>query len=124
MGTYTEIFFRAEVDAEAAAIIAMLGDGTKALGWPDHEFFGAPRFAAIATCSSYYFPQANHFAVEYDEITQSWHASFRANLKNYDNEIEKFFDWVDPHVIGGLGDFIGYSMEETCSPSLRFKEAQ
>lgn len=123
MGMYTEIFFRAEVDAEAGAIIAMLGNGTEAIGWPDHEFFSAPRFTAIATCSSYYFPQANHFAVEYDEITRSWHASFRANLKDYDDEIAKFFDWVTPHVLMSDGAFIGYSLyEEDETPTLKFKQ--
>jgi hypothetical protein len=123
MGMYTEIFFRAEVDEEAAQIIKKLGR-EDVWDWPDHEFFRAPRFTMVTSCSSYYFPQANHFVVEYDDIAKAWSVSFRANLKNYDNEIEKFFDWVDPHVRMGDGEFIGYSLyEEDEAPTLRFKEA-
>ena len=121
MGMYTEIFFRAEVDAEVVAVINTLNDYGKT-DWPDHEFFRCPRFRGIAHGGSYCFPQANHCFVEYDEHVKAFFVSFRANLKNYDDEIEKFFDWVSPHVGGEPGDFIGYSLyEEAETPTLHYK---
>jgi hypothetical protein len=41
---------------------------------------------------------------------------FHANLKNYDDEIAKFFDWIDQYVEGSEGDFLGYSLYEETEP--------
>lgn len=127
MGMYTEIFFRAEVDPEAFEIIEALNGGDER-EWPDHPFFSCPRCDLITNGSSYYFPQADHYRAErVDHYTgPSYHLSFRANLKNYDDEIDKFFDWVTPHVreSGGEKTFIGYSQyEESDEPRLYYKEA-
>ena len=127
MGMYTEIFFRAEIDEEAAAVIQRLFDGDLSrLDWPDHEFFKAGRFQWIATGGSWYFPHANHTVIEQVHAMHEdpWFASFRANIKNYDDEIAKFFDWVSPHVIHSddHGEvFIGYSLyEEASVPNLHY----
>jgi quinol monooxygenase YgiN len=56
----------------------------------------------------------------------AYYVSFRANLKNYDDEIDKFFDWVAPHVrdSGAEKTFLGYSQyEENDEPRLYYKEA-
>ena len=34
------------------------------------------------------------------------------NIKNYNNEIEEFFEWLMPYIDGEEGDFIGYSRYE------------
>ena len=122
MGMYTEVFFRAEVSEDAASILEAMheGEGFEA---PDHEFFVAPRFNAVVNCGSYYFPGADHFVVEKRTYDRGRCVSFRSNLKNYDQEIQKFFDWIDPHVIAGPGEFIGYSLyEESETPTLFHKK--
>lgn len=52
------------------------------------------------------------------------YVSFRSSLKNYDGEIEAFFDWVTPHVVnsGAPGRvFIGYSLsEDATEPTLYY----
>lgn len=119
MGMYTEIFVRAEVDDEAAEILrGLVKDGiVHGDSVPDHPFFQTERWRHIAHGGSYYFPQANHGVVEYDDITKSWHVSFRASLKNYQGEIGKFFDWLAPHVKDQ--GFLGYSLyEEAELPTL------
>lgn len=125
MGMYTEIFFRAEVDDEAYNVIRAIHN-REDYDWPDHPFFRTDRFDVITTMSSYYFPQANHveFARDDSQYVKGQWVSFRSNLKNYDGEIEKFFDWVSPHCRSSGYDktFIGYSQyEEADEPTIRYK---
>ena len=128
MGTYTEIFFRAEVDAEAHGVLERMAEGYSWLhdsGWPDHPLFSTDRFLSLMACGSYYFPGANHLEFEKRTYDEGVCVSFRANLKNYGSEIEKFFDWVAPHVLDGEGTFLGYSLyEEADVPRLYFKGGQ
>lgn len=126
MGMYTEIYFRAELDEEAYAVIQAIHN-QEVLAWPDDPFFSCPRFDLVTSCSSYYFPQANHYRAEIEDgYMETLRAiSFRANLKNYDDEIEKFFHWVAPHCrnSGYEKSFIGYSLyEEDDKPTLYYKE--
>lgn len=131
MGMYTEIFFRVELQSSWAedvrvknAIAAIRGDTPSYLqraDLPEHEFFDSHRWSMISTGSSYYFPFANHDVWEEDPNQKGIYWSFRANLKNYDGEISKFFDWIDPYIYGNKGEFIGYELYEDADvPSLRF----
>jgi hypothetical protein len=57
--------------------------------------------------------------LEFDEITQRWSLLGKGDIKNYEGEIEKFFEWIIPYVDGYPGDFIGYSRyEEDLKPTL------
>ena len=123
MGMYTEVFFAAEVDEHAYQILREVID-TGSLSGDGHAFFDKPRAALVFRGSSAYFPGANHAIVEVDDwgsgpAARACYVSFRANLKNYDGEIEAFFDWVKPHCVDT--NFIGYSMyEEAESPTLQY----
>jgi hypothetical protein len=122
MGMYTEVFFRAEVSEEAARILHHIHDGTDFVA-PNHVFFTLPRFTSVVRGTSFYFPGANHFVVDESQNEAGVCVSFRSNLKNYDGEIEAFFDWIDPHVVGFGGEFIGYSLyEESDTPTLFHKK--
>lgn len=121
MGMYTEVFFRAYVDEAAADVLQRLRNG-KLASAPDHPFFSTERCSAVVNGGSSYFPDANHFVVTGPALGGQFSVSFRANLKNYDDEIGKFFDWVQPHVFGFEGDFIGYTLyEEDDVPTLIYK---
>lgn len=119
MGMYTEIFFRAEVDEEAFRLLAraIVDDY---LIKQDHPLFDKPRAKRLFRGNSAYFPGANHTVVEVDPFIKDLRCvSFRASLKNYDGEIEAFFDWIRPHVI--TKGFIGYSLyEEDTEPTLYY----
>ena len=55
-------------------------------------------------CSSYYFGAANPVRkFIYDSISDSYHISTRADLKNYSGQIEKFLDYIKPYVEHGSG---------------------
>lgn len=119
MGMYTEVFFRAEVDERAYRIIRDMADGVEFTF--DHPLFSKPRVQNLFRGWSAYFPGANHFEAEIETYGPSIarYISFRANLKNYDGEIEAFFDWVRPHVMSE--GFIGYSLyEEDRVPTLYY----
>lgn len=39
----------------------------------------------------------------YDNISKDYRISTRSNLKNYDDEIELFLDWIKPYIRSGSG---------------------
>lgn len=39
----------------------------------------------------------------HDEISKCYHISTRSNIKNYENEIELFLDWIKPYIEYGSG---------------------
>ena len=132
MGMYTEILFRAEMvpnwdedEKVRRAVSIMRNTYTEEPPerelLPDHPLFDCPRWALLATCNSYYFPLANHEVWE-DDYQGGKYWSFRANIKNYDGEIGKFFDWIDPYIRDSGGEFVGYELyEEDTTPTLHFK---
>jgi len=129
MGMYTEFVFGAGIKreltwTELTALKWIGGDPT--VTWEraahagdllNHPFFRTERWRMIGHCSSYYFGYSDsHTKIHFDDISHEWLLSFRCSLKNYDNEIEKFIDWIRPLVEDGSGDmnFLGYSMYEEC----------
>lgn len=61
-------------------------------------------FWRLFKCSSYYFGAANPVGkFYYDPIDSSYHISTRADLKNYEGQIEKFIEYIRPFVTQGSG---------------------
>lgn len=88
---------------------------------PKHEFFRCDRWKMICCCSSYYFDGLTHSIMSFDTISKTWKVNIRANLKNYDSEIEKFLDWLAPYI--KTYGFIGYTRyEEFDDPTLVYIE--
>lgn len=38
-----------------------------------------------------------------DDIDKRWHISTRSNIKNYNNEIQTFLEWIKPYIVCGSG---------------------
>lgn len=131
MGMYTEIFFKGEIPKEQADIIQELAsyDHGVRIG-VDHPFFLTERAGSIFSGVSAYFSGGNKLTISrvfgdsYSSSGKEWRdVSFRANVKNYGNEIEKFFDWIEPYVRDN--GFYGYSQyEEDRVPTLYVKGAR
>jgi len=86
---------------------------------PTHPLFKTGRWSVMFQCDSYYFDARTHCTLHYDDIAEAWFLCVRCNFKNYDNEIEKFCDWIRPHIDKEEGDFLGFSRyEETETPTL------
>lgn len=121
MGMYTEIYARGTLRKSTPQEVVdllkiMAGDKTPAdLALPDHELFKCYRWDVLGCGASAYFP-ATKSVVALDDYSKNWSFMFHANLKNYDGEIGKFFDWIDQYVEGIEGEFLGYHMYEETEP--------
>lgn len=128
MGMYTEIFINCEIERSSSPQILnvlryMFGDGEKPSKeeLPLHALFMCDRWECIGKMSSYYFvPEA--VSKFHDDWQGGKFIVSRSDLKNYDSEIEKFFEWIMPYIDAPDGQFIGYSRyEEDDVPKLYFK---
>ena len=126
MGMYTEIFVRAEFDSKDLhpANLAMLkfmveGGETVPHNIPKHELFETSRWTWMLQSNSYY--HVPFATMRFQEDMGTWYLIGRADLKNYDNEIEKFFDWIGSFVYcRGDKTFIGYSLYEEAEGPVLF----
>lgn len=129
MGMYTEIrvscTVRADGDALEALKLMFAWDDAAAMDrWYEqhggcdvaarlasHPLFRCERWLAIGHGMSAYFdtdPKSSMVQLE----NGTWRIESVSNLKNYDDEIEKFFDWLRPMVVGEPGQVIGSSQYE------------
>lgn len=112
MGMYTEIvtriIFKRNLPEEVVNAVKVLVLGTLSPQDPDHEFFKCDRYRMLLTCCSHYhIPFAGH---TFRKVDNKWYLSGRSDLKNYDNEIGKFFKWISPYC--EAGNVIGWSLYE------------
>jgi hypothetical protein len=125
MGMYTEIHFNSELREDTPEEVIeilkyMVGDSEEEpTRLPDHELFKTPRWGIMLRCDSYYFDADTHSTLRYDDISKSYYLCIRSNLKNYDDEIGKFVDWIMPYLNKHDGEFLGFSRyEENDEPEL------
>lgn len=127
MGMYTEFHFNAElkqnVPLEVVAVLRfMLSNAKEYVGdLPDSPLFETDRWRWMLQMSSYYFPADTGSTLRFDSISKSYFLSIRCNLKNYDNEIDKFVEWITPYVDVSCDqdEFVGFQRyEEEREPSL------
>lgn len=128
MGMYTELHFNTRIiencpEDIVAVLKFMVGEGPKPKILPQHALFGdQTRWSYMLVSDSYYFAMLPGTMFEFDDIPNQYFLSVRTNLKNYDNEIQLFLDWIDPYLDMQPGDFLGfYRYEETETPTLIYK---
>ena len=126
MGMYTEFFFRAELKLDRATDQAVELLRNSGMVQPtlqaEHPFFHCSRWTMLLNGGSAYHPTRGFhlpFAPKGDSPKLFIHSSF----KNYEEEIEKFMDWIDPMVDEPAGTFLGYSLyEQDEQPTLYYKK--
>jgi hypothetical protein len=121
MGMYTELYVNVGLKEDTPeAIITTLQticNGYTPEGFPS-------RTGSLFQDCSYYTPRTCVSHLTYDEISKQWSLLGKGDLKNYEDEIEHFFNWITPWVEGWPGDFIGYHRyEEAQKPTLVFLSA-
>lgn len=125
MGMYTEFHFNTELkrdipDEIRAVLDYMVGNRDDEPATPEHPLFCTTRWRMMLRSGSYYFDADTHSTLRDDEQGGSY-LCIRCNLKNHDDEIEKFCDWVRPYIDKCDGDFLGFSRyEATETPTLIF----
>lgn len=115
MGMYTELVMSCRIKDDPIVINIlkyMIGEAEEKPQLPDHSLFSTDRWNFMLQCSSYYFvPEAVHL-LKYNEIGKYWCFINRSDFKNYDDEVNKFIDWITPYMRDTDGDMIGYSRYE------------
>lgn len=126
MGMYTELIFGASIKKNTPnevieALKYMLGeieDKPKNFPLPDG------RCEWLFQGTSFYFGINEPInKMWFDEIDECWHISTRSNIKNYENEIETFLEWVKPHIDSGSGQREMYAIvmyEEQLEPTIYY----
>lgn len=110
MGMYTELIFGATLKEKTPtyvtdALNCIINDSvTTNLSDEAKHFIDEYSLSKLIWCSSYYFgAHDNKPSCVFDKIAGRWCISFRANCKNYQNEIEKFIEFIKPYVEYGSG---------------------
>lgn len=126
---YTELIFGVELkkdcDPKVIDILKfMLGRKEKPINLPDHKFFKTGNWRSLFLCSSYYFGYSTNITdFKFDYISNAYKISTRSSLKNYDNEISLFMDWITPYIYQGSGarDMIALeTYEEASEPKIYY----
>lgn len=116
MGMYTALSLGVELNPKGTDLIDILRymTGQSDTCPPvdrDAPIFSTPRWEFMLRCDSYYFDYQTHFEVVEDSIVRPrFFLSGVSNLKNYDDEINKFLMFLRPH-IESYG-FIGWTLYE------------
>lgn len=124
MGMYTklsvDIRFRENLPEEVVSALNFMS-GNKdyvSQALPEHDLFKTPRWDFMLLCSSYYHTPFSLTKFHKDEISQSYYLTSSSDFKNYNGEINLFFDFIAPYVQEG---FVGYSQyEEAEHPTLHY----
>lgn len=133
MGMYTELVCAFELKNETPnEILEILKYMTESFdsqdeieNLPNHKLFeDGSRWRFMLRSDSYYFDGTTNSFLKVDYLypeKPSYYLNVRCNLKNYNDEIENFIDWLKPYInyAGNNDYFIGYSRyEEAKEPSL------
>ena len=126
MGMYTELIFGAELKKETPnevieALKYMLGEVEEK---PSNFSLPEGRCEWLFQGSSYYFAISNPTNKMWlDDIDECWHISTRSNIKNYENEIETFLEWIKPFIECGSGNREMYAItiyEDSEEPNIYY----
>jgi hypothetical protein len=127
MGMYTEFHFNAEIkQGTPQNIINILEylvglSDLKPIDLPEHNFFSCERWDRVANSDSFNFSAKCSSALIFEKIGPTTYLNIKSNLKNYDDEIQNFVDWIDPYVYE-YETFLGfYRYEESEEPTLIYK---
>ena len=120
MGMYTEIFVNVDFSNEIPdSVIEVIQKACeKDVEWMQEN--GHPsRWGLLFNNGSCYTTNTEVGLLTKDEFS-GWSLIGKGDIKNYKGEIEAFFEFISPWVVG---DFMGYMMyEESSQPCLMFKK--
>lgn len=122
MGMYTELVLKCQINTgsmnefELSAFNYLFNIGERPVQLPEHPFFNCERWECIGNMSSFYH-HPKPIKSFYDDYLFS-----RSDLKNYNDEILHFLNWLNPFINELDGKCIGWQWyEESDSPTLIYK---
>src|SRR5258706_11707048 len=118
MSMYTQlhlgIILNKDISNETKELLNyMLGNTDFHPALPDHSLFQCDRWSSMLRCDSYYFDYKTTHHFEYDKIGDHYWFNVTTNLKNYNDKIMKFLDWIHNFMEKSYSDdMCGYSHYE------------
>lgn len=125
MGMYTEVFVNADLKngTPKSVINVLLAMCEKRSDSPALKGITFRR-GYMFNNGSYYTPYTECHSLTFDCGTGRWSIIAKGDIKNYENEIEQFFEWIMPHVDAEEGEMIGYvRYEENLLPVIIVKQS-
>lgn len=137
MGMYTEFLFTANLHNLPDDVFNVLNyavsyntDKEEPV-LPKHAFFDTPRWTQVFWGESAYFPAERYARFTKREYINDYTLNIHSSLKNYNDEINLFIDWITPYVSASYLDdvddkfFVGYERyEENNLPTLLFIDVE
>lgn len=128
MGMYTElnigVAFREDTPSNIINILKHMLNEDEEVFYilTDHPLFKTARWNFMLVSDSYYFDGQTDSSLTYDDISNQYYLNVRCNLKNYDDEITKFMDFIQPYL--DTRGFLGYTRyEEDGDPTLIYNSS-
>lgn len=127
MGMHTELYISCQVkkdipDNVKSILYCLFTHGCRYCrtdSFPDHPFFYCNRWEYVGKGNSFYFTPFSTSKIM--ELPNGIYITSRSDLKNYDNEIEHFFDWISPYLDMEESSHVGHiRYEEHMAPTLLF----
>ena len=120
MGMYTEIFVNVDLKPDTPDDVIQTLKAMCEKDYTSKYLEGKPeRWAWLFGNGSYYTPLTECAKLTFDEIGGHYSLLAKGDIKNYAEEIEEFFKYIEPHC---EDDFVGYHRyEEDREPTLVFK---
>ena len=113
MGNYIEIYIKTELKSDTPQqvidICNYLFNDIKLpdnFELPSHNLFECDRWEHIGSSCSFYHTPFSMSKMEQHQGT--WYINSRSDLKSYNSEVYKFFEWIKPYTFGHPKCFIGY----------------
>lgn len=126
MGMYTELIFGASLNKDTPAQVInalkyMLGETQeKPADFPLPD----GRCEWLFQGGSYYFAISGSVNKMWlDEVDNCWRIYTRSNIKNYEDEIETFLEWIKPYIESGSGNREMYAItiyEDSETPDIYY----
>ena len=127
MGMYTELVLGCSIKNVPSVITAihwLLDSGKNKTNRPSILPQGERIDWMFNSGGSYYFgANSGEYKFEYDNISDCYRFNARFNIKNYDNEIQKFLDWLKPYIEQGSGSrewYAAVTYEEDDEPTIYY----
>lgn len=125
MGMYTElnigVNLRSDTPENIIDILKHMLEDDEDVCTTDHPLFETERWRFMLRCDSYYFDGHTDSSMVKDNISGEYELNVRCNIKNYDDEIEQFLDFIQPYLESD--GFLGYKRyEEFDDPTLIYND--
>ena len=126
MGMYTEIYVNVDLNSDTPDDVI---DIIKYVVSGDLEYFREndrfpTRWGLLSNSGSYYTPNTSYGEL-HEEGDGELSLLLKGDIKNYEDEIDKFFRFIHPYVDAVGDEMIGYSRyEEDMLPVLYMKDVE